>query len=469
MSAIRQQVPKALVWFVPLVLFAAPADTVTTLAGSPGVGGHADGAGSAALFLSPKAMSVDVRGNIYTSDNFCGTLRKIDPAGNVITLAGPVSGACAFGSVDGAPADARFASPSGTAVDTAGNVYVADSGNCTVRMVTPGGVVSTLAGVASECVAIDGPKATARFNGLAGITVDRGNNVYVTSYHGCTVRKITPAGTVTTLVGTDSVCATVDGAGAAARLNNPSGIATNGDGNFYVADETGCTIRRITSDGVVTTLAGTPDTCGSSDGTGAAAGFHVPSWTAVDVWGNVFASDYLNFTIRMITPSGVVTTLAGLAGAQGSADGPGTDARLNHPDGIAVDGAGTVYFADRNNNTVREITPSANVDALPAAQVSVTASGLAYSRVTQTYNGVITIRNVSGAPVAGPFEVALASLPPGVSLVNYSDWRSGNPVILVPGVTVLAAGQSATVAIRLTNSSSNSIRFTPILYAEPVY
>jgi sugar lactone lactonase YvrE len=331
--------------------------SVTTLAGKAGSSGNVDGTGSAALFLSPKAMSVDDDGNIYTVDNHCGTVRKITRKGAVTTVAGPV-GTCAFGSADGTGAAALFNSPSGTTVDSKGNIFVADSGNCTLRKVNKAGVVTTVAGAPSDCVAVDGPKSVARFNYLAGVAVDKDDNVFVTGWNDCTVRKVTPAGNVTTIVGVSAVCGEKDGVGTNARLGNPSGIVMDKHGDFYFADETGCTVRKMTASGIVTTVAGNPGVCGSKDGVRSAAEFNVPSWTAVDQHGNIYVADYLNFTVRKVTTAGVVTTLAGLSGVSGSADGLGTVARFDHPDGIAlVDGKThvEVYVADRNNNAVRKI------------------------------------------------------------------------------------------------------------------
>lgn len=326
-----------------------------TLAGSATTSGNADGSGTSALFASPKGMSVDAQGNAYTVDNFCGTLRKITPTGTVTTLAGP-AGACVFGSADGTGVNARFNSPSGTTVDQAGNVYVADSGNCTLRKVTPLGAVTTLAGAPSVCVSIDGPPSVARFNYLAGVAVDKAGVVYVTSWDDCTVRTVSASGDVATIAGVSALCSTADGSRTRARFNHPSGIALGPNGNFYIADEIGCTIRDMTPAGVVSTIAGKPDRCGSADGKKTSAQFNVPSWTAVDSSGNVYVTDYLNFTIRKVTPAGQVSTLAGQTGVSGDADGTGSSAFFNHPDGIAADSRGTVYVADRNNNLIRTLT-----------------------------------------------------------------------------------------------------------------
>ncbi len=247
---------------------------VTTLAGSPGSGGDMDGTGSQTLFASPKAMSTDRQGNVYTVDNFCGTIRRITPEGTVTTIAGPENG-CAFGSTDGTGSEARFNSPSGTTVDSKGNVYVADSGNCTLRKITPAGVVTTVAGSPSVCVAVDGLRSVARFNGLAGVAAGPADDIYVTSWQDCTVRRVTQDGEVTTIAGLSAVCASVDGVGSKARFGNPSGISRDSGGNFYVADETGCTIRKMNLHGEVTTLAGDPGVCGAADGVRGGARFNI--------------------------------------------------------------------------------------------------------------------------------------------------------------------------------------------------
>ncbi len=435
---------------------------VTLLAGSPGTGGHVDGTGSGALFLSPKAMSVDSAGNVYTVDNFCGTIRKITPAGATTTIAGPTT-SCAFGSTDGPASQARFTSPSGTAVDPAGNVYVADSGNCTVRKIATDGTVSTVAGVPSSCLSIDGDRITARFFGVAGITVGLDGNIYVTGYSDCTVRKVTPSGVVTTVAGLSATCATTDGTGAAARFYHPSGIAADSHGNFYIADETGCTVRAMTSSGVVTTLAGKRDACGSADGQGQTAQFNVPSWSAVDAHGNVYVSDYLNYTVRKISPAGVVTTIAGLAGTSGTSNGAGPAATLNHPDGIAVDSAGTIYVADRNNHDVRKIVIPGNLSLPAQSNFSVRSSGLAYSRVTQTFNGTVTITNASSGTITGPFQLALVGLTSGVTVANQTVFL-GAPFVTVPNQSALTPGQSATVPVQFRNPSSLLVNFTPTVY-----
>jgi sugar lactone lactonase YvrE len=276
------------------------------------------------------------------------------------------------GSADGTGNAARFNNPSDVAVDSVGNIYVADSRNHTIRMVTPGGVVSTLAGLAYQGNApstyepytfttlagyagygsADGMGTDARFNGPSSVAVDSEGNAYVADADNQTIRKVTPTGVVTTLAGLAGHRGSADGSGSAARFNYPKSVAVDSAGYVYVADEGDHTIRKVTPMGVVTTLAGLAGTSGSADGTGSAARFYAPSGVAVDSMGNVYLADGGNSTIRKVTAAGVVTTLAGRADPGGrphSADGTGSAARFFHPGGVAADSAGNVYVADTNN------------------------------------------------------------------------------------------------------------------------
>ena len=304
-------------------------------------------------FNRPNGVAIDSAGNVYVADTANHTIRKITPAGVVSTLAGLAG---SFGSADGTGSAARFNFPDGVAVDAAGNVYVADSSNNTIRKITPAGVVSTLAGLAGIGGSADGTGSAARFSQPVGVAVDAAGNVYVTDFSNNTIRKITPAGVVSTLAGSASSRGSADGTGSAARFFQPAGVAVDAAGNVYVADTFNHTIRKITPAGVVSTLAGLAGSFGSADGTGSAARFNQPTGVAVDAAGNVYVADRSNHTIRKITSAGVVSTLAGLALDPGSTDGIGSAARFNRPEGVAVDAAGNVYVADTFNNTIRKIT-----------------------------------------------------------------------------------------------------------------
>jgi outer membrane protein assembly factor BamB len=327
--------------------------TFLTLAGLAANPGSADGTGSAARFNAPFSVAVDSAGNLYVADLGNHTIRKVTPAGVVTTLAGLAG---RQGSADGMGSAARFACPSGVAVDSAGNVYVADRDNHTIRKVTAAGVVTTLAGLAGSSGTADGTGSAARFYLPSGVAVDSAGNVYVGDTPNCTIRKVTPAGAVTTLAGlagTGSNSGSTDGQGSAARFYEPRGVAVDSAGNVYVADSRNDTIRKVTPTGVVTTLAGLAGSLGSADGTGGAARFSRPFGVAVDSAGNVYVADTDNATIRKVTPTGVVTTLAGLAGSGGSADGTGSAARFGGPTGVALDNTGNIYVADSSCATIR--------------------------------------------------------------------------------------------------------------------
>ena len=338
-----------------------PAGEVSTLAGTARSAGSADGTGAEARFFDPRGVATDIAGNVYVADAYNSTIRKITPAGAVSTLAGTAE---SRGSADGVGADARFSSPIGIATDIVGNVYVADAVNCTIRKISPAGAVSTLAGAAGNGGSSDGIGAGARFDHPASVATDSAGNVYVADTQNKTIRKITAEGVVGTLAGQARLSGSTNGTGAQARFADPEGVATDRLGNVYVADTWNHLIRRINPAGVVSTLAGSMPMSGSADGIGAEAGFLKPMGAATDSFGNVYVADYGNSTIRKITPAGLVSTLAGTAGLRGRVDGIGADARFAEPSGIATDRAGHVYVVDSANNIVRRISPAGAVSTL---------------------------------------------------------------------------------------------------------
>jgi sugar lactone lactonase YvrE len=233
---------------------------VATIAGLAGVVGYANGVGSTARFNYPIGVAVDTAGNCYVADRDNNAIRKITPNGAVTTLAG--SGSYYIrGSSDGTGSSALFSQPYGVAVDTAGYVYVADFNNNLIRKISPSGAVTTLAGLAGPYGygSSDGIGDAARFRGPWGIAVDSAGNVYVGDYGNATVRKITPAGVVSTLAGSAGSFGYGDGIGRAALFHEPAGVAVDANGNVYVADVFNFAIRKISSTGVVTTLAGLPN------------------------------------------------------------------------------------------------------------------------------------------------------------------------------------------------------------------
>lgn len=344
------------------------AGVVTPVAGMSGTAGSADGPGSAAQFNNPQALAFDGAGNLYVADTGNMTIRKLAPSGNgwsVSTFAGTAGLA---GSHDDTGTAARFNGPSGLALDGAGNLYVADTGNEIIRKITPQGAVSTWAGTARSAGTTDGPGLTAKFNGPAGLALDGAGNLYVADAGNQVIRKVTTAGVVvSTWAGMSGMAGSADATGSSARFRGPTGLAADPSGTLFVADFYNNTIRAITPAQAVSTLAGRPGAPGWVDGTGPGAWFNHPGRLAVDAAGNAYVPDSYNNVIRKVTPSGVVTTLAGTAGVTGGADGQGPAASFNYPRGVAVDGAGNVYVADAHNDTIRMITPGGLVRTIAGA------------------------------------------------------------------------------------------------------
>ncbi|MBI4660466.1 MAG: hypothetical protein HY735_16640 [Verrucomicrobia bacterium] len=333
---------------------------VSTLAGLAGNSGHADGVGSAASFTNPVGIAVDAAGNVYVSEDYSHTIRKITPAGVVTTLAGSAG---ISGSDDGIGTAARFKEPFRMTVDNTGNLLVADSGNSTIRRITPEGAVSTWAGKPSVG-AVDGMGAEALFANPSGVVVDGTGHIYVADFENHTIRKIAPSGVVSTLAGMPGTAGSADGKGSQARFNHPEALALDRAGNLYVTDTWNHTVRKVAPDGSVSTLAGLAGTYGSADGDGNAVRFFYPFGVAVDGAGSVFVTDGYNHTIRKITPGGAVTTFAGKAGSYGHADGAGSNAQFNGPDGLAADTSGNLYVADYGNHVIRKVSPNGLVTTL---------------------------------------------------------------------------------------------------------
>jgi sugar lactone lactonase YvrE len=328
--------------------------TFTTYAGSAGAIANTDGTGTAARFGGPYGLAIDGAGNLYVGDPAEETVRKITPAKVVTTIAGTAQ---TNGSANGLGTAATFNGVSGVAVDASGNVYAADVYNHVIRRIGPDGTVTTYAGTAGSQGSTDGTGAAARFFNPEDVAVDGAGNVYVSDTGNSTIRRIAPGGVVTTWAGTAGIVGSADGTGAAATFNGPRGLAVNSAGTVYVADSRNNTVRAITPARVVTTLVGAAGQSGSTDGVGSAARFGSfsggPVGLGLDQAGNLYVADTGNNTLRFVTPGGTVTTLAGFPGYFGSSDGTGAYASFNIPIGVAVDGSGNVYVADDGNSTIR--------------------------------------------------------------------------------------------------------------------
>jgi predicted nucleic acid-binding Zn ribbon protein len=280
----------------------------------------------------------------------------------VTTLAGTSN---TTGTADGTGSAARFNEPFGITL-SGSDFYVADTFNHAIRKLTSAGLVTTLAGTAGPSGSTDGTGSAARFYTPKSLVSDS-TNLYVTDTSNHTIRKIIlSTGAVTTLAGYAGTSGTTDGTGSVARFNAPFGIAYDGT-DLYVTDTVNQTIRKVSTSGVVTTLAGVAGTTGTTDATGTAAKFNNPTGVVI-LGGNLYVADSSNHTIRQVViATGVVTTLAGGAGVSGSTDGTGTAARFNSPVGLTIDTSGNLYVTDQNYTKIRKVVVSSGVvTTLPA-------------------------------------------------------------------------------------------------------
>ncbi len=344
------------------------AGSVSTFAGSAGQRGTDDGTRAAARFFNPNGMTLDGAHNVYVADTGNAILRKITPSGAVTTLAGNPR---VFDQVDGIGSAAAFNSLSGLTIDRCGTLFVVDGLNhARVRKITPLGAL----GEVTTLPVNDPTLGELQVDHLNGIASGADGSLSVTGDYGVyVITDATDVGSFTMLAGLSPEFGLVNGSAEHARFGNsfpfflPYGIAADLAGNVYVADTSHQRIRKISIDSVVSDFAGNGTIGGSADGVGADAGLSQPRGVVADAAGNVFVADTFNSTIRKITPDGNVTTLAGGVATPGNIDGASSDARFFEPQAIAVDAAGNLFIADTGNRSVRKLSPSGIVTTLVGA------------------------------------------------------------------------------------------------------
>lgn len=386
----------------------AASQSVSTLAGTAGLQGAADGAGNAATFYDPRIVAADGANGLYVAEPNAGKVRRLNSVGEVSTMALPPewqllspeglaakagdlyvsssyydvvarwrdSGAIetfagsrmSYGYAEGTGATALFGSS--LAVATLGDdvILVADTDSRAIRKLASDGTTSLWAGAPTVRGSSDGPRLQARFEAPAALARSSRGDVYVAD--NCAIRKIDTLGEVTTFAGVSTMCSNVDGVGSAARFDLISALAVDASGTVYVAQRSQHILRKVTAQGEVSTFAGMYGSSGRVDGTGSAARFSSPTDLALDSAGNLYVADTTNQSIRKVTPAGAVTTLAG-SGSQGFVDATGPLARFLNPSALTVDAAGNVYVADRSNHAIRKVTPAGVVTTIAGSPASI--------------------------------------------------------------------------------------------------
>jgi uncharacterized protein (TIGR03437 family) len=378
---------------------------ISTVAGN-GVVSYGGDNGSAlkAQLNTPQGAAVDNAGNIYVADTLNHAVRKIDAKGNITAVIG--NGTAGSGSN-------QLSGPQGVAVDSSGNVYVADTQNARIVKVTPGGSASTYAGNGSPGYGGDNGAATsAQIYTPTGVAVDAKGNLYIADYQNHRVRKVATDGTITTVAGNGNQGYAGDGGAAtSALLNYPAGVAVDSGGNLYIADWGNYVIRKVLASGTIVTIAGNHRPGFSGDGGLAPqAQIDSPTDVAVDSSWNVYFTD-ASARVRKVFTSGFIGTIAGSGTPGYSGDGgAATAAQVNTPAGLAVDSSGNVFVADSGNNAVRAMQPLAG--GLSIATVASSASGqtglIAPGELVTLYgSGMGPAAGVLGQPVAGLYQTAV--------------------------------------------------------------
>ena len=404
---------------------------IHTIAGN-GTGGFSGDGGQAAnaLVSSPLSIVFDSAGNLLFADGGNNTVRKITPAGVISTIAG--NGVAGFAGDGGPAAAATLSAPFGLAIDGGGNLYVADFGNNRVRKITPAGVITTIAGDGTDAAGGDGGQATAaQIGSISGLAVDVAGNLYITQRFYNRVRKVTPAGVISTIAGTGVAGSTGDnGQATSAQLNFPIAVAVSAAGEVYVAERDGHRVRRITTAGVISTIAGTGVAGFSGDnGQATVAQLNNPAGVYVSATGEIYISDRANYRLRKIATNGVITTIAGNGSVGTPGDGgPAVAANINEPSFIAFDAAGNLYIPERSGARVRKVTM-----AVPDAP---TITGVVSGSGQVTINFTPALSN-GGSPVTS-YTASCGTL---------SASGTGSPII----ISGLTGGVAVTCYVRASN------------------
>ena len=434
----------------------SPEGVVTTLAGSPTQAGFVDGQGAAARFGADsringlQSLAVDGRGNIYVADTASHSIRMVTPSGMVTTAAGTG----VKGSADGPAATATFSSPYAVTVDHAGNVYVGDTGNATIRRISPDGMVTTVAGMAGQSGYRDGLASNARFGGVVSLAVDGSDNVYIADSGNQVIRKLAPDGAVTTFAGTPGVMGSDNG--RPGSFYATGGLAVDSQGNVFVVDRGNHSIRKVAPDGTVSNLAGGGSQPCPRDGPAASAQFQTPAHIAIAPSGTMYVTEDGVSVIRAISSTAQVTTFAGTVVNCDWRDGHGTDARFGAVSDLAADAVGNLVVADGGARTMRKVTPDGDVSTLPApvgipyAAVGYASSGTFF---IGSYQFPLTCRGLAPCDPAGSLQrmTAGGEMTPVAPSANTDG--SGMDINIPGGLAVVANGD-----LYFTDSYADVIR-----------
>ena len=426
------------------------------------------GPATSATLFHPSSIAVDKSGNLYICEVEQSRIRKVDSKGITTTFAG--TGRLRY-SGDGGPAvNADLWLPSGVATDSAGAVYIADQTNSRVRKVTPDGIISTAAGNGDYGFSGDGGPATgAALFGPQNVLVDSAGNLYISDTGNDRVRKVTPDGIISTIAGNGREAFSGDGGPAtAAALNQPAGLRLDAQGNLYIADSGNNRIRKVTPQGVISTLAGNGRAAFSGDsGQGTLAALNNPLDMITDAAGNIYIADFDNFRVRRVTPDGVISTIAGAANQVFSGDGgPAASANLGGPSSLAFDAAGDLLVADLLNNRIRAILVTAPTFQSSANVLTFTAESGGLPAPAQTVQVAGSIPGLVFGELVNPASATWLQATPAVAVMPAGVQVSADPTGLTPGTYEATVALVSPYTVPLIRPVGVTLTVTP---ARPVH
>jgi uncharacterized protein (TIGR03437 family) len=419
----------------PSAAQAPAAYTISTIVGTGTAGFAGDGGPAVSAQINdPCALALDGSGNLFIGDELNYRIRKVTADGNISTVAG--TGTAGDSGTGGAATSAAIRVPCGMALDGSGNLIFADTTNHEIKRIATSGTITTIAGTGTGGYAGDlHPATQAQLNNPTGIAIDAGGNIYIADSGNHVIRILTTDGNIQTFAGTGKAGYFGDGgpAGATTQLSNPTGLVMDAAGNLYVADSGNGVIRKITpGGGLITTIAGNGFNSYGGDGKPATqAALDHPRAVSVDPAGNLYIADTLNSRIRVVTPDGIINTIAGTGTLGSGGDGgPALQAQMFFPTAVRVNAAGNIYVADTQNSRVRLLTPGVAPGATP------------------TISSIVSATEFGAFPEVAPgswIEVHGANIASEARLWTAADFSGTNAPVSLDHVSVTIAGQNAFV------------------------
>ena len=410
----------------------------------------------------PISVAVDASGNVYIAEQFGNRIRKVGTDGVISTVAGG-NGGYGFNGDGGAATSTNLNYPSGVAVDAVGNIYIADQNNQRIRKVNSNGIISTVAGNGTQGFSGDGGAATsAQLNSPSGVTVDAAGNIYIADQFNNRIRKVNSSGVISTVAGNGTQGFSGDGGAAtSAQLYSSGGVAVDAAGNIYIADNGNNVIRKVNTNGIISTIAGNGTQGFSGDGGAAtSANLSYPTGLEVDASGNIYIAEGSTNRIRKVNSSGIISTIAGngIIGFSGDG-GVATSANLYNPTGVAVDVSGNIYIADENNKRVREVIfPPVIASFTPTAAAigtTVTIIGTGFTGATAvSFGGVAATTFTVASSTSITAVVPNNALSGDISVTSAGGTGSLAGFLVVPTITSFTpttASTGTTVTITGTN------------------